>query len=339
METEINNYLKTNSLNHCVDFFSQKLKTEAFSFKDSQTIVFFLQANNQRKSIYSWVLRKLKSHDNFSFSHLLWLLDNNIDEDLEDLIVQGILSTKSDCSTFSRKINSKKIQDLINKSLDKKKMDFKNFKEELIEKINYARLNNLKDVYEENIKELSLEFNDGKDTQVNVLIKEFEQQNLENILTKTVQKYKNRSKEKESNDLHLISFYKKYLMQTSVNLIKKNPQLSYDLSLLAQNLQMHQLSESILSDISEQTEGVIWLRAHNLIQSKNFLKALDLIDSNLHKANPKYLLDYNYLKALAWKGLDNTKKAIEILDEILLVKNNYRNAIILKELYLKELKR
>ncbi|MBE8222180.1 MAG: hypothetical protein HAW60_05575 [Bdellovibrionales bacterium] len=339
MEASINKHLKENSISYCIDFFFQKLKIETLNFKDSQSIIFFLQAHNQKKHVYNWILQKLKFNESFSFCHLLWLLDYNIEPELEDLITQAIKYTNDeygDCSQFTINTNSKKIQNLITKALDTKKIDFQQFKEELIEKIEYCRLNNLEDTYKENINELKAEFKNSSDPKINLLITEFEHQNLENILTKTSKKYKQKNTEAKEIDLNLDPDYKKYLIKTSTDLSKQNPNLSYDLSLLANSLQMHQLSEDILSNILDQTESVVWLRAHNFIKSKKFLKALDLIDSNLDKINPKYLLDYNYLKVLAWKGLGETKKALQILDEILKIKKNYRNTVILKQLYLKE---
>lgn len=337
MEKIINKHLKENPLDYCIDVFSQKLKTETLSFSDSQSILFFLQANNQKKIIYNWILQKLKSDSNFSFSHLFWLLDNNVDSHLEDVIIQGLHLHKSDCSTFTKNIHSKKIQTLITQSLKERQLNFQQFKEELIEKIQYCKLNHLQDPYKESINELKVEFGHEKDPQIKALIKEFKQQNLEDILTKATEKYKKKKTEIKTKDLKLELNYKKHLTQVSTSLSKKNPQLSYDLSLLAQTLQLHNLSENILSNISEQTDSVIWLRAHNLIQSQKFLEALNLIDSNLDKIDTRYLLDYNYLKVFAWKGLNEIEKAIETLEEILTIKKNYRNAVILKKLYLEQL--
>ena len=115
------------------------------------------------------------------------------------------------------------------------------------------------------------------------------------------------------------------MMKSIKKILKKNPDIRYDMALLFLFIGHPKLAlqilEKHLNNISSQ-----WLYLDLLLQSSLYLDCLNFVDvmEAQYNSDPETVFALTYIRAKAYYGLDKKTKARKILSELLAVRPNYR---------------
>ena len=122
------------------------------------------------------------------------------------------------------------------------------------------------------------------------------------------------------------------IVQSIQKLVVKYPQIRYNMALMLFFIGYPKFAVQMLENHLHSTSAK-WLYADLLLHSKSYLNCLSFLDvmEKENEAQPETVFALTYMRAKAYHGLGEKKKAKGILTELLKVRPNYRLAHYLLE--------
>jgi len=202
-------------------------------------------------------------------------------------------------------------------------------KTKLIEQLNNYRVSQLQEQESAVLQKLLKLF--PQDLEISLLKQAHLEKKADEILAKIISN-KNLTKAKSSLDRNeistdFISETKKQILQIASDIKVSAPDQLYNLAVLAFQAELFDVCLKIL-DLAPETEARNWLLAEALLEERRFLDLLKVI-ANIEQSDnltSDGTFGATYLKALAYHGLGQKEKAINLLESILQITPVYRSA-------------
>lgn len=199
-------------------------------------------------------------------------------------------------------------------------------KQELIDKLEFLKNEKLIDEEQKTLQQLELEYPNEKQF-IEKYNEEFQSRWSEHVLSQKKIAYKTKLKIREDSPeaIKFINLLEKEVEQQVV----KKAENAIHFCMMFYFMDLYELALKVLQKSGLGAEHS-WLELELMILSKHYLSALDLaekIEKKFYNSpNTEVPFAIAYFKAIAYKGLEQNARAIEMLESILKFRPQYRQA-------------
>jgi tetratricopeptide (TPR) repeat protein len=315
------------------DSLLKKYETQKLSLSEFESLSVFLLHCGFFATLTDFILRKFEDGSKIPWAHFaeaLFLSAEAIEPEIKAAIIEGAeenfslshLSRTHNLDEFDAELPVQRVQ-----RRKKFQTRYQDRKKELLQEIEMLRVQKMNQEQEKLVQVLAKFFPDA--SEIYHLRGSIKESMAEEYLARRPEKKKKQKKihtlpevktEEEKNLL-------KSITETMSDQLKAGDILAEDFAVAQLTWENEEAALDLLDAVTD-TPRRLWIKADLLLRSRRFAELLEHL-RNLEielAAEPETLFAAHYLKAQALWGLDQKKSAIQILEEMLEARPDYRSA-------------